>query len=141
MKKFKDYLSLTRQSSRPVFPLAFLMLITLLLSACAGESEAAAAYTVRQMAEVAAASQSEIPPLRYLSPEDEYFYEYLTNFYGLDTAHIVDGAVFYAGGMLASRYCERTEPKALPRPRTCLRITSTEGRPRFPATPRRNPQC
>jgi hypothetical protein len=68
----------------------------LLLAACAaGESPA---YSARQMAQVAAATQTGLSGANMLTPEDEGYAHRLEEVYLLDAETILDGAVHYIGG-------------------------------------------
>jgi len=74
--------------------------IALLVCSC-GAKPPVTVYSPRQIAEVIIAAQENIPVLNPLAPDDDYFYEYLTEFYQINGETIQDGIIFYAIGMLA----------------------------------------
>ena len=53
------------------------------------------------IAEIIIATQEDAPTLYALSPEDDYFTDYLKNIYLLQPDEVVDGVIYYADGMLA----------------------------------------
>ncbi|MCL2772938.1 MAG: DUF4358 domain-containing protein [Oscillospiraceae bacterium] len=59
-------------------------------------------YSPNQIAEVIIASQTDIPALIPLTPEDDYFTEYLSNIYNINASEVKDGVIYYADGMIAS---------------------------------------
>lgn len=83
----------------------FLLAALLALSACGGAAPAETAETAGTALELADAileSQSELPPLELLTPDQEEFAPYASGFYGIDPGGLEDGAIYYAGGVEAS---------------------------------------
>jgi len=76
-----------------------------LTSSCGAEQPAAnhVNYTPRQIAEILVAAQSNVPDLNTLTPEDDYFVEYLSNIHqvNINDNEVVDGVILYAGGVIA----------------------------------------
>lgn len=79
-----------------LFPMAACGL--LLLTSC-GQSEQAAEttdWTPPQIARAILESQSELPPMTAILPEDERYDGYIDGYYWLDLADVADGAIFCA---------------------------------------------
>lgn len=72
----------------------------LLLGSCKG-APTATRCSPRQIAEAVILSQDNISDLQPLLPGDGYFTEYFSDIYGIKSSPVVDGAIYYADGMLA----------------------------------------
>jgi len=60
--------------------------------------------TPLQMAEVIIAEQTSLPPMQSITPKDDFFWTFINNRYHIhaEDLQIQNGAVFYAGGVLAA---------------------------------------
>ncbi|MCL2121760.1 MAG: DUF4358 domain-containing protein [Clostridiales bacterium] len=71
-------------------------------SHAAMDPEIASPYAPAQIADVILASVADKPPMLPLLHEDARFADYLSAIYQLDAEKLLDGAIFYAGGMHAT---------------------------------------
>jgi len=74
--------------------------VILFVGSC-GKNQTVSSYSPRQIAEAIMSSQASIPLLHAVTPDDDYFSEYVANIYQLDDASIEDGIIYYAYGMSA----------------------------------------
>jgi len=83
----------------------FLSAILLFLTACGGSQPLGihTQYSPRQIAESIIAEQSQIAPMNYLVPDGEFFWDFISDRYQINTSkiEILDGIIFYAGGVIA----------------------------------------
>jgi len=84
---------------------SFLLLMFVLFITACGSNQGNRIYTsntTRQIAETIIAEQENIAPLNYLTPDGEFFWEYISDRYQIDVdmIEIVDGIIFYAGGVI-----------------------------------------
>lgn len=75
-----------------------------LLSGCGAKAETPSEPdgTPLEIVSEIAASQPDLPPLEFLTPDSESFAPYLTEIYGIPEEGFLDGAIGYAGGTEAS---------------------------------------
>jgi len=71
-----------------------------LIGACS-KNQIVSTYSPRQIAEAIMYSQASIAPLHALTPDDDYFSDYVINIYQMNSASIEDGTICYAYGMSA----------------------------------------
>jgi len=74
---------------------------SLLLTSCNTSLKTVTQYSPGQIAEAVITSQDSISVLQPLLPDDDYYADYLLDIYQFKTDIIIDGAVYYADGMLA----------------------------------------
>ena len=79
-------------------------MLVLFITACGSDSVDGiyTSYTSRQIAEAVIAEQENIAAMNALVPDGEFFWEYITERYQIDAdaIEIVDGIIFYAGGVI-----------------------------------------
>lgn len=78
-----------------------IVIASLLLTSCTMSSKTVTQYSLSQIAEAIIASQDSISALQPLLPDDDYYADYLLDVYQFKTDTIIDGAIYYANGMLA----------------------------------------
>ncbi|MHB1152233.1 MAG: DUF4358 domain-containing protein [Eubacteriales bacterium] len=81
----------------------FVLIVTasLLLTSCNMRLKLVTPYSLSQIAEAVITSQDSISALQPLLPDDDYYAVYLSDVYGIKTDTMIDGAIYYADGMLA----------------------------------------
>ena len=87
----------TRSKTIYIILLAAVILTT---GACS-RPQPVSSYSPSQIAEAVISAQKNITVLHPLSPEDDYYSEYLTNIYRIDIDIIEDGMIWYSFGMSA----------------------------------------
>ena len=88
------------RNKRILSGILLLALLTSLIGAC-GNKPVVTTYSPRQIAEAVLSSQEDVPVLHPLTPEDDYYAEYLGNIYEIDGARPEDGMIYYSFGMTA----------------------------------------
>ena len=90
--------------SRKLCKNLLLLVLVLFVTACGNDRADGiyTSYTTGQIAEAIIAEQKNIAPMNSLTPDDEFFWDYITERYRLDIdeIEIVDGIIFYAGGVI-----------------------------------------
>lgn len=76
-----------------------ILLLLLALTACQGQQATETNRTPMEIAEAILESQSGLPTLTPLTAEEDYFANYLTDYYQLDNDHVEDGVIYYADGV------------------------------------------
>lgn len=80
----------------------FLSLLMTVLTACGEQEPAGNVRTPVKLAAAVRESQTELPVMHVLSPADEDFLFFLTEYYQLDGSQLEDGIICYADGVEAS---------------------------------------
>lgn len=78
------------------------LLVLLLLAGCAKSESSEPGMTVDEIVSAIMESQSGLPALSQISPEDEAFASYLSDFYLIDAKKVDEGVICYADGVEAS---------------------------------------
>lgn len=81
--------------------LGLIIIASLLLASCGTRLENDTQYSLSQIAEAIITSQDSISALQPLLPDDDYYKNYLLDVYQIKTGTVIDGAIYYADGMLA----------------------------------------
>lgn len=76
-----------------------ILLLLLALTACQGQQAAETTHTPIEIAEAILESQSGLPPLNPLTAEEDYFADYLSDYYLLDGRQVEEGVIYYADGV------------------------------------------
>lgn len=111
--------------TRMILRTAFLFLLIFSLSGCRAEPQA----ELPPPADVAQAildSQTELPPMESITPEDEAFSAYVEQYYQIPADDVEDGVIYYAGGVEASEIAVLTLTEGADSPEAALKdyITS-----------------
>lgn len=90
------------RTAKRTFSLFLCCGVSLLLSACGTAVQEETSATPLEIAAAVADAQSGLPVMYALTPDEDQFSIYLTNYYALDEGAVEDGAICYAGGVEAS---------------------------------------
>jgi len=86
---------------RIVKTLGFIVLASLVLASCGKRVSLVTPYSPAQIAQAILTGQAGISALEPLLPDDDYYADYLSDIYRLDSGLIKDGIICYANGMQA----------------------------------------
>ena len=79
-----------------------ILILTCFLTACSKQTVTETTCTASEIAKNIMDGQTALPVLHTITPEDDYFTAYLTNYYLLDRATVADGVICYPDGVEAA---------------------------------------